>query len=56
MLFNRTNEFTIALSALGSAGIKACFVSLVEPAEKVIVCQLVPSIMTTLKAHANPIK
>ncbi|OED65756.1 alanine--glyoxylate aminotransferase [Vibrio tasmaniensis ZS-17] len=33
------NEFTIAVSAPGSAGMETCFVNLVEPGEKVIVCR-----------------
>jgi len=37
--FQTKNEFTIALSAPGSAGMEACFVNLVEPGEKVIVCR-----------------
>lgn len=36
--FQTNNPFTIALSAPGSAGMEACFVNLVEPGEKVIVC------------------
>lgn len=37
--FQTKNEFTIALSAPGSAGMEACFVNLVEPGDKVIVCR-----------------
>ncbi|WP_373973737.1 alanine--glyoxylate aminotransferase family protein [Chitinibacter sp. SCUT-21] len=33
------NEMTLAVSAPGSAGMEACFVNLVEPGEKVIVCR-----------------
>ena len=36
--FQTNNEFTIAVSAPGSAGMEACFVNLVEPGDKVIVC------------------
>ncbi|TDF39726.1 alanine--glyoxylate aminotransferase family protein [Alteromonadaceae bacterium M269] len=36
--FQTENPFTIALSAPGSAGMEACFVNLVEPGDKVIVC------------------
>ena len=36
--FQTENEFTIAVSAPGSAGMETCFVNLVEPGEKVIVC------------------
>ena len=36
--FQTQNAFTIALSAPGSAGMEACFVNLVEPGDKVIVC------------------
>ena len=36
--FKTTNEFTIAVSAPGSAGMETCCVNLVEPGEKVIVC------------------
>ncbi|OBT17457.1 alanine--glyoxylate aminotransferase [Vibrio sp. UCD-FRSSP16_10] len=37
--FQTENEFTIALSAPASAGMEACFVNLVQPGEKVIVCR-----------------
>jgi len=37
--FQTKNEFTIALSAPGSAGMEACFVNLVEAGQKVIVCR-----------------
>ena len=37
-LFQTKNEFTIAISAPGSAGMEASFVNLVEPGDKVIVC------------------
>ncbi|WP_348946504.1 alanine--glyoxylate aminotransferase family protein [Chitinibacter sp. FCG-7] len=37
--FQTTNEMTLAVSAPGSAGMEACFVNLVEPGEKVIVCR-----------------
>ena len=37
--FQTKNEFTIALSAPGSAGMEAWFVNLVEAGEKVIVCR-----------------
>lgn len=37
--FQTENEFTIAVSAPGSAGMEACFVNLVEPEDKVIVCR-----------------
>jgi alanine-glyoxylate transaminase/serine-glyoxylate transaminase/serine-pyruvate transaminase len=33
------NTLTLPISAPGSAGMEACFVNLVEPGEKVIVCQ-----------------
>ena len=36
--FVTKNEFTIALSAPGSAGMEACIVNLIEPNDKVIVC------------------
>lgn len=36
--FQTKNEFTIAVSAPGSAGMETCFVNLVEPGDKVIVC------------------
>jgi alanine-glyoxylate transaminase/serine-glyoxylate transaminase/serine-pyruvate transaminase len=36
--FQTTNELTMAVSAPGSAGMETCFVNLVEPGEKVIVC------------------
>ncbi|MCE9685988.1 alanine--glyoxylate aminotransferase family protein [Shewanella sp. AS16] len=37
--FQTSNEMTLAVSAPGSAGMEACFVNLVEPGEKVIVCR-----------------
>lgn len=37
--FQTQNEFTIAVSAPGSAGMEACFVNLVEAGDKVIVCR-----------------
>lgn len=37
--FQTTNQMTIAVSAPGSAGMETCFVNLVEPGEKVIVCR-----------------
>lgn len=37
--FQTKNEMTIAVSAPGSAGMETCFVNLVEPSEKVIVCR-----------------
>ncbi|WP_230409187.1 pyridoxal-phosphate-dependent aminotransferase family protein [Zooshikella harenae] len=36
--FVTENEVTLAVSAPGSAGMEACFVNLIEPGEKVIVC------------------
>ena len=36
--FQTQNELTIPVSAPGSAGMETCFVNLVEPGEKVIVC------------------
>ncbi|WP_286238575.1 pyridoxal-phosphate-dependent aminotransferase family protein [Neptuniibacter halophilus] len=38
-LFKTDNELTLPVSAPGSAGMEACFVNLVEPGDKVIVCQ-----------------
>ena len=37
--FQTRNEMTLAISSPGSAGMEACFVNLVEPGEKVIVCR-----------------
>jgi alanine-glyoxylate transaminase/serine-glyoxylate transaminase/serine-pyruvate transaminase len=37
--FQTENELTLPVSAPGSAGMEACFVNLVSPGEKVIVCQ-----------------
>lgn len=37
--FETTNPLTMPVSAPGSAGMEACFVNLVEPGDKVIVCQ-----------------
>ena len=37
--FQTNNELTFPVSAPGSAGMETCFVNLVEPGDKVIVCQ-----------------
>ena len=37
--FQTQNALTLPVSAPGSAGMEACFVNLVEPGDKVIVCQ-----------------
>jgi alanine-glyoxylate transaminase/serine-glyoxylate transaminase/serine-pyruvate transaminase len=37
--FQTDNELTLPISAPGSAGMEACFVNLVSPGDKVIVCQ-----------------
>jgi len=37
--FQTKNELTMPISAPGSAGMETCFVNLVEPGDKVIVCQ-----------------
>ncbi|MCB1616091.1 MAG: alanine--glyoxylate aminotransferase family protein [Pseudomonadales bacterium] len=37
--FKTENRLTLPISAPGSAGMEACFVNLVEPGDKVIVCQ-----------------
>lgn len=37
--YQTSNGLTIPISAPGSAGMEACFVNLVEPGDKVIVCQ-----------------
>jgi len=37
--FQTENQLTMPVSAPGSAGMETCFVNLVEPGEKVIVCQ-----------------
>lgn len=37
--FKTRNELTLPVSAPGSAGMETCFVNLVEPGDKVIVCQ-----------------
>ena len=37
--FQTGNELTMPVSAPGSAGMESCFVNLVEPGDKVIVCQ-----------------
>ena len=36
--FQTENELTLPISAPGSAGMEACFVNLVEPGDKVLVC------------------
>ncbi|MDX1335439.1 MAG: alanine--glyoxylate aminotransferase family protein, partial [Gammaproteobacteria bacterium] len=37
--FQTKNELTLPVSAPGSAGMETCFVNMVEPGDKVIVCQ-----------------
>lgn len=37
--FRTENELTMPVSAPGSAGMECCFVNLIEPGERVIVCQ-----------------
>ncbi|GMR18547.1 MAG: alanine--glyoxylate aminotransferase family protein [Gammaproteobacteria bacterium] len=37
--FQTKNELTIPVSAPGSAGMETCFVNLIEPGDKVVVCQ-----------------
>ena len=37
--FQTNNQLTIPVSAPGSAGMETCFVNLVEPGDKVVVCQ-----------------
>ena len=37
--FQTRNELTLPVSAPGSAGMETCFVNMVEPGDKVIVCQ-----------------
>jgi alanine-glyoxylate transaminase / serine-glyoxylate transaminase / serine-pyruvate transaminase len=37
--FKTRNALTLPISAPGSAGMEACFVNLVEPGDKVVVCQ-----------------
>ena len=37
--FQTENELTLPVSAPGSAGMEACFVNLLEPGDKVIICQ-----------------
>ncbi|MBD3670878.1 MAG: alanine--glyoxylate aminotransferase family protein, partial [Gammaproteobacteria bacterium] len=37
--FQTENQLTLPVSAPGSAGMEACFVNLLEPGDKVIVCQ-----------------
>lgn len=37
--FQTENEMTMAVSAPGSAGMEMCFANLVEPGDKIIVCQ-----------------
>jgi alanine-glyoxylate transaminase/serine-glyoxylate transaminase/serine-pyruvate transaminase len=37
--FQTQNQLTLPVSAPGSAGMEACFVNLVEPGDKVVVCQ-----------------
>ena len=37
--FQTENELTMPVSAPGSAGMETCFVNLVEPGDKVVICQ-----------------
>lgn len=37
--FQTKNELTMPISAPGSAGMESCFVNMIEPGDKVIVCQ-----------------
>lgn len=37
--FQTSSDYTMAVSAPGSAGMEACFVNLVEPGDKVVVCR-----------------
>ena len=37
--FNTHNDLTLPISGPGSAGMEACFVNLVEPGDKVIICK-----------------
>ncbi len=37
--FQTKNELTIPVSAPGSAGMETCFVNMIEPGDKVVVCQ-----------------
>lgn len=37
--FQTNNELTIPVSAPGSAGMETCFVNLIEPGDKVVICQ-----------------
>lgn len=39
LLFKTSSPLTMPVSAPGSAGMEACFVNLVEPGDKVVVCQ-----------------
>ncbi|MCO4758953.1 MAG: alanine--glyoxylate aminotransferase family protein, partial [Oceanospirillaceae bacterium] len=39
LLFKTKSPLTMPVSAPGSAGMEACFVNLVEPGDKVVVCQ-----------------
>ena len=39
LLFKTNSPLTMPVSAPGSAGMEACFVNLVEPGDKVVVCQ-----------------
>ena len=38
-VFQTKNELTLPISAPGSAGMEAAFVNLIEPGDRVIVCQ-----------------
>ena len=38
MLFKTKNELTFPVSGPGSAGMEMCFVNMVEPGDKVLVC------------------
>ena len=38
LIFQTRNEFTTPMSGTGSAGMETCFVNLIEPGERVVVC------------------
>ncbi|MGH7200359.1 MAG: alanine--glyoxylate aminotransferase family protein, partial [Planctomycetaceae bacterium] len=38
-VFSTSNELTLAVSGTGSAGMEACVVNLIEPGDRMLVCQ-----------------
>jgi alanine-glyoxylate transaminase / serine-glyoxylate transaminase / serine-pyruvate transaminase len=54
MAFQTENALTFPVSAPGSAGMEMCFVNLVEPGDKVIVCRTACSADACWKTSSAP--